>query len=167
MLGKLENAEIEEVLKNQNLGRIGCHSDGLTYIVPVSYTYDGNDVFVFSKDGLKVDMMRKNPGVCFEVENFLNMGNWKTVIAWGTFEEIVDFEEREKALHLLLDRRFPIISSETARIHIDWPFKPEDVNSIEGVVYRIHLEKKTGRFENMKGVSTVSKAFLAPFDSFY
>jgi len=42
MLGKLTMAEIEEVIKHQIVGRIGCHANGMTYRVPVSYAYDGD-----------------------------------------------------------------------------------------------------------------------------
>jgi nitroimidazol reductase NimA-like FMN-containing flavoprotein (pyridoxamine 5'-phosphate oxidase superfamily) len=37
MFGKLNHDQIEEVLKNQFIGRIGCHADGITYVIPVSY----------------------------------------------------------------------------------------------------------------------------------
>jgi len=167
MLGKLDNSEIEEVLKEQFLGRIGCHANDLTYIVPVSYAYDGRFIYGISKnDGFKLDLMRKNPKICFEVERIENMANWKTVIAWGTFEEVSDPAERKEALHLLLDRNLPSVSSETVHLSPDWPFKPEDANSIEGVVYRVELKDKTGRFESKKEV-TQSKSFERPVDGLY
>jgi nitroimidazol reductase NimA-like FMN-containing flavoprotein (pyridoxamine 5'-phosphate oxidase superfamily) len=40
MIGDLNFKEVEEVLKDQLIGRIGCHSNGVTYIVPVSYAYN-------------------------------------------------------------------------------------------------------------------------------
>src|SRR4051812_33744329 len=124
MLGKLNNEEIEEVLKVQLLGRIACHADGLTYIVPVSYAYDGKFVYVRSKEGMKIDIMRKSPKICFEVENLRDMGNWQTVIAWGTFEEITNSTERKEALVKLNSRQLPMISSETTRLSLHWPFEP-------------------------------------------
>lgn len=151
MLGKLNDTEIEEVLYEQFIGRIGCSANDLTYIVPVSYAYDGKHLYIRSKSGMKVDIMRKNSNVCFEVEAFINMANWRTVIAWGNFEEITKPEEREQALKKLLHRHFPLIVSENAKFTPHWPFEPADVNAIEGVVYRIDLKEKTGRFENTEG----------------
>jgi hypothetical protein len=36
MFGRLNLEEIDELLHQQIIGRIGCHSDGVTYIVPIS-----------------------------------------------------------------------------------------------------------------------------------
>lgn len=160
MLGKLNSDQIEEVLKHELLGRIGCHADGITYIVPISYAYDGKFVYARSKDGMKIDIMRKNPKVCFEVEAFQNMGNWKTVIIWGEFREINAVEERKHALQMLQNRHLPLISSETTHISTEWPFQPADINTIEGVVFSISVNEKTGRFEIHGGVDEVSQPFL-------
>lgn len=162
MLGQLNNSKIEEVLKGQVIGRIGCHADDVTYIVPVSYAYDGQYVYVRSKDGLKVEIMRKSPKVCFEVEAIHDMGNWETVIAWGTFEEISDIEERKAALKKLNDRRLPAVNSELSRLSSQWPFEPADLNKIEGVVYRIELKEKTGRFETQEGANSIVNAYFYP-----
>ena len=150
MLGKLNNTKIEEVLHEQILGRIGCHANDVTYIVPTSYAYDGNYIYAHSKNGMKLDIMRENPKVCFEVEVFSHMADWKTVIVWGRFEEITDVDERKKALQILHNRHLPLIPSETVKLSQYWPFTPADLNSIGGTVYRIVIEEKTGRFENME-----------------
>jgi nitroimidazol reductase NimA-like FMN-containing flavoprotein (pyridoxamine 5'-phosphate oxidase superfamily) len=147
MIGKLDYAEIEEVLQDQVVGRIGCHADGITYIVPVSYAYNDPYVYIHSIEGKKVDMMRENSEICFEVDELKDMANWKSVIAWGTFEELKESEERDKGLKLLLDRSLPLISSETTHLGREWPFSNINANEIEGIFYRIKLKEKTGRFE--------------------
>lgn len=164
MLGELNNNEIEEVLKEQYLGRIGCHADGITYIVPVSYAYDGRYVYVRSKNGMKIEIMRKSPEVCFEVEAVHTMGEWKTVVAWGTFEEITEKVERINALQKLNNRHLPLITSELSRLSSVWPFEPGNLNEIEGVVYRLDLKKKTGRFENQVGANSMANAYFSPFN---
>ena len=150
MLGKLNNTEIEEVLHNQILGRIGCSANDVTYIVPTSYAYEDNYIYAHSKNGKKLDIMRENPKVCFEVEAFSHMADWKTVIVWGRFEEITDALERKNALQILHRRHLPLIPSETVKLSQYWPFTPGDINSIGGTVYRIAIEEKTGRFENIE-----------------
>ena len=40
MLGSLSSKEIEDLLEAEVVARLGCHADGRTYVVPVSYTYD-------------------------------------------------------------------------------------------------------------------------------
>jgi uncharacterized protein len=148
MLGKLNTIDIEEVLNQEFIGRIGCHADGVTYIVPISYAYKDECIYGRTKEGMKVTMMRKNPKVCFEVAVMKDTANWKSVIAWGEFEELTENTERDKALRHLTDRALPLISSETTHLSPDWPFPLKNISSIEGIVFRIRLNEKTGRFES-------------------
>jgi hypothetical protein len=80
-----------------------------------------------------------------------DMANWQSVIAWGEFEELKQPDERKMALQKLNERILPLISSETVRLSPQWPFLPEDADSIKGIVYRIRLKEKTGRFEKSTG----------------
>jgi len=148
MFGNLNHEEIEEVLHSQLLGRIGCHADNTTYIVPISYAYDGENIYVCTREGMKVDIMRKNPNVCFEVENMSNMANWKSVICWGEFEEVLQQTDRQQALEKLQDRILPSFPSATTKLSPEWPFRTADTDQITGLVFRIRLTRKTGRFES-------------------
>jgi nitroimidazol reductase NimA-like FMN-containing flavoprotein (pyridoxamine 5'-phosphate oxidase superfamily) len=152
MFGTLGNDAIETILHHQIIGHIGCHATGTTYVVPVSYAYKHDCIYVRSEEGMKIDMMRQNPRVCFEVYRMENMGNWQCVISWGDFEEITDEEERAAALHILLKRNLPIIVSKTVQISDEWPFMPDNVNEIKGVVFRIKLHTKTGRYERTEEI---------------
>lgn len=147
MFGELTRKEIEEVLARQIVGRIGCHADGRTYIVPISYAYDGEFIIAHTVEGLKIQMMRSNPGVCFEVDVFENMANWKSVISWGIFEEIENNYERNLAIQKLSKRIFPEISSKTVQLSPQWPFRPDEPDKIPGIFFRIRLYEKTGRYE--------------------
>jgi nitroimidazol reductase NimA-like FMN-containing flavoprotein (pyridoxamine 5'-phosphate oxidase superfamily) len=152
MLGALTAKEIEEVLTGQYLGHLGCHANDVTYVVPISYVYDGDYIYSHAEEGKKIMMMRKNPKVCLQVEHMDDMANWKSVVAWGEYEELKDPAERHAALNKLLGRRLPYISSKTVQLSSQWPFAQEDTSNIKGIVYRIKLGKKTGRFE--KGEET-------------
>jgi len=140
VLGQLSTQEIDQVLMTATVGRIGCHNDGVTYVVPVTYAYDGSRILAHSAEGLKVRMMRDNPFVCFEVEDVANLGNWKSVIAWGTFHELHDTEALA-AMGLLIEKNKSEIMSETAM-----PQQREKAPE-RAVVYAIELNDKTGRFE--------------------
>lgn len=147
MLGKLNADEIEDLLKGQIIGRIGCHADDTTFIVPISYVYDGEYLYAHTREGLKLRLMRKNPKVCFEVDLMQDMANWKSVIAFGEFEELTDPADRIKGLQLLVNRILPLVSSETTHLFSDWPFTSENFDEIKGIVFRIRLASKSGRFE--------------------
>jgi len=151
MFGKLNTEEIEQVLMHQVVGRLGCHADDITYVVPVSYAYDGRFIYGRSFEGMKIDMMREDPKVCFQVDIMNNMSDWQSVIAWGTYEELKNPTERNEALQQLMDRRLPLLSSETTHLSPVWPFTPHDISEIKGIVFRILVTKKTGRFEKKYG----------------
>ena len=146
MFGKLTPVEVEQLLKQQLIGRIGCHADGLTYVVPISYAYDG--VYIYSRtfEGMKINMMRKNPNICFEVEDTKNLSNWQTVVAWGSFEELPEGPQRREAVRVLESRKLPAVSSETMHLGAIWPFGSED-DHVDGIIFRVRLEQKTGRYE--------------------
>lgn len=147
MFGKLNENEIETVLKNQLIGRLGCHADNVTYVVPISYAYDGTYIYGRTFEGMKVNMLRKNPRVCFQADIMENMANWQSVIAWGDFEIVTETADRKKALEVLGNRVLPLVSSETTHLSPIWPFMPDDMENIKGLVFRIKLMEKTGRFE--------------------
>ncbi len=151
MIGQLSSTEIESLLQTQIIGRIGCSNNDSMYVVPISYAYDGKYIYCHSYQGKKIDLMRKNPKVCFQVDEMKDMANWKSVIVWGDFEELTDKEEIKKALKVLLERRLPVISSITTHLGKAWPFSVEDVNTlnnIPGIVFRISLKERTGKFES-------------------
>jgi len=147
MLGKLTMPEIEKLLTEEVVGRIGCTDGHMVYVVPISYAYDGEYIYCHTHEGLKVDIMRQNPTVCFEVDRLQNMANWQSVVAHGRFEELVDETLRNDALQRLHGRVLPLVSSETTHLSKDWPFQPTELCKIQGVTFRIRLEGKTGRFE--------------------
>jgi nitroimidazol reductase NimA-like FMN-containing flavoprotein (pyridoxamine 5'-phosphate oxidase superfamily) len=142
MVGELNRSEVEDVLRAHVIGRLGCHAFGRTYVVPITYAYDGRYVYAHSDEGMKLHMMRENPHVCFEVDHMDDLANWRSVIAWGTFEEVRAPHERAEALDLLIDRIAP-------HLHDTPPGSSAHPHAgmKDAVLYRIALETKTGRFE--------------------
>lgn len=144
--------QIEAVLHAAVIGRIGCHTAGRTYVVPVTYAYLDGCVYGHSAAGLKVQMMRANPAVCFEVEQVDDLANWRSVIAWGTFEELRG-DDAASGMKVLMDRLMPVLASATAypgpgRGPHGAPAAPgADHAPPEAVLYRIRLAEKSGRFE--------------------
>lgn len=104
MIEELTPDEVDAFLREEVVGRVGCHSDGRTYVVPVFFAYDGAAFFVQTLEGLKVDLMRANPEVCFEVDRYEpDTGSWRSAIAEGRYEEL-DASGAEHALALLRER---------------------------------------------------------------
>jgi nitroimidazol reductase NimA-like FMN-containing flavoprotein (pyridoxamine 5'-phosphate oxidase superfamily) len=142
----LTASQIDEVLRSEAVGRIGCHADGRTYVVPVLYAYDGTSVYGHTNDGMKLRMLRSNPSVCFEVDRVERLTDWRSVVAWGRFEEL-DGAEADFAEQLLIDRLRPLLPGAIAQ-----PTRPgqaggRPAGTVErrAVVYRIVLSERTGR----------------------
>ena len=130
----LTRDEIDELLRTQVVGRIGCHVEGLTYVVPLIYAYDGDAVYIASIEGQKIEMMRANPSVCFEVDSYGPEG-WRSVIAQGVFEELYA-AEKPKALELLRER---FTQDGVA------PSRTPETNGRPAVCFRIAFRDVTGR----------------------
>jgi nitroimidazol reductase NimA-like FMN-containing flavoprotein (pyridoxamine 5'-phosphate oxidase superfamily) len=144
MLGELTAPEIEELLGAEAIARIGCISEGRVYVVPVTYVYDGTYVWGHAMDGAKLRAMRAGPNVCIEVEHVDDLSNWRSVIAWGAFEECVD-ADWDAGMALLLARIMPLLTFPPNE-------PPPDLSALRrGSVYRIRLHEKTGRFEATAG----------------
>jgi nitroimidazol reductase NimA-like FMN-containing flavoprotein (pyridoxamine 5'-phosphate oxidase superfamily) len=156
VLGELTPEQIEVVLRGAVIGRLGCHVDGRTYVVPITFAYDGECVYGHSALGLKVQMMRTNPDVCFEVEQVDDMANWRSVIAWGTYEELRG-SDAATGMQTLVGRLLPLMTSATSQpTHGLAPTGTDetataahrsDTAGHEAIIYRIRLHERTGRFE--------------------
>ena len=71
--------------------------------MPVIYVWADGCVYVQSIEGRKIAMMRAQPHVCFEVDEYEPDGSWRSVILEGTYEEL-EGGRAEAALALLVQR---------------------------------------------------------------
>ena len=147
MFDVLNKEQIKEVITNNFIGHLGCHADGKSYVVPISYAFDGIHIYARTFEGLKVDMIRKNPQVCFQIDSMVGMNDWQSVIIWGKVEELIYKTEREKGLNVLLSRALPNVSSDTVKFSPEWPFPTSDLSKIEGIIFRISIDEITGKCE--------------------
>ncbi|GCC50387.1 pyridoxamine 5'-phosphate oxidase family protein [Chryseotalea sanaruensis] len=148
MLGTLSGEQIEHVLRNQIIGRIGCYAADEVYVVPVTYVFHEGYIYAHSKEGRKIKMMRKNPNVCFQIDTMENMTNWRSVIVWGVYEELKTESEQVAGMKIMMDRLMPLITSESVRPTQGNAHPPEIIEKgFKAVAYRIKVTKSTGRFE--------------------
>ena len=137
MIDELSRAKIDDLLRDQVVGRIGCHTGGLTYVVPVIYAYDGDGLYVASMEGQKTRMMRENPSVCFEVDEYDGAGSWRSAIVHGLYEDLDDTDAQTAVA--LLAARFGRAGGEgQARRHLG-------SDGTRTVCFRIRIRAVTGR----------------------
>jgi nitroimidazol reductase NimA-like FMN-containing flavoprotein (pyridoxamine 5'-phosphate oxidase superfamily) len=133
---ELSRSEIEEFLRGQRIARLGCHAGGTTYVVPLIYAYEDCAVVAVTTEGRKTAMLRENPCVCVEVDEYDadGKGSWRSVIAHGRCEELAG-DAVEPALALMRER----FARNAGRAAEPRPLGPNVV------VLRISLEEISGR----------------------
>jgi len=146
MLGELTKQQIENILLSQVMGRLACSDGKQPYVVPVTYTYDGEYIYGQTNEGTKLNILRKNPLVCFEVDTMTDMRNWQSAMAFGKFEELKD-EEAKQARQILFGRIFSLMTSDTIHNHEHEVITEIDKRLPKFVMYRIKIRETTGRFE--------------------
>ncbi|MFZ1687884.1 MAG: pyridoxamine 5'-phosphate oxidase family protein [Flavobacteriales bacterium] len=144
MIAELNNEQMDTVLRSECVCHLGCHADGETYVVPLTYAYDGSSFFCHSADGTKTRMMRKNPQVCVEVYCMQDMAHWQSVIAKATFVELEGADARD-ATDFLEQRLAPLMTTTTSGlIHSE---RGHDRKGAVPITFRLDLYDKTGRYE--------------------
>jgi nitroimidazol reductase NimA-like FMN-containing flavoprotein (pyridoxamine 5'-phosphate oxidase superfamily) len=148
MLGTLTDTQIDNLVSSQVTGRLGCVADEKVYIVPINYVYKNSTIYAHSAPGRKIDMMRKNPNVCFQIDDIRNIFRWESVILWGTFQEITDPEKKQQAMQGIIHRLMPLVNSPSGHPSHGITANENDLGSkIDLIVYQINITEKTGKFE--------------------
>lgn len=147
MIGKLSDQQMQTILQQNMMGRIGCCSNTKILVVPVCYAYNGKAIIAHSAEGMKINIMRNHPQVCFEVDVITSLTHWESVIIWGQYQEILDEKEKFYSMKYLMSRLLQFTESE--KIH---QVKEDDNghfnSNIRPVIYRISIDEMTGRFEH-------------------
>jgi uncharacterized protein len=147
---ELTDEESDDVLRRQLYGHLGCTlPNSRVLVVPVTYAYHDGAILSFSYPGQKIDALRRNPSVCFQVEECLYEGTWRSVIVWGTYEELSGDKQlvAVKTLFASLRRDHgiplsPLYKPAARAAHQSASAAQGDT---EPVFYRIRIEQKTGR----------------------
>lgn len=112
----MSKEKCEELLPFEDYGRLATAGmDSVPYITPVNYVCSDNAIYIHTGfTGRKLENIRHNPRVCFEVSRNVSlytsdracgfsMRYW-SVIVTGTAEEIPDISARRMAIALLMEK---------------------------------------------------------------
>jgi nitroimidazol reductase NimA-like FMN-containing flavoprotein (pyridoxamine 5'-phosphate oxidase superfamily) len=136
MINRLSEEASLSLLRGKRIARLGCLAGGEPYVVPLNYVFDDRSVLSHSLPGRKLTAMREHARVCVQVDDIRDLCNWKSVIAYGRYEEITEHAERVRALNRLL-ALFPQLTPVESRI-------AADAASPSPVVFRIRIDSITG-----------------------
>lgn len=131
--------EMQALLERVGFGHLGCAREGRPYVVPINYSYDPQNIYIFTTQGTKTDFMDANPQVCLQVEEIEDPLHWQSVMVTGTAERITAQEEQERAMQLITQSN-PTLQPAINATRIDvWG----RANSVR--IYRIHPDMIDGR----------------------
>lgn len=117
------------MLRDGKIGHLGCISDSYPYVVPIHYLVEGDHIYAHSLPGRKIDALRANPRVCFQVDRVRDECHWRSVIAYGVYKESLDSEERRRMLEKFFDK-YPTLTPVESSIASDAAAPPIIVFSI-------------------------------------
>jgi nitroimidazol reductase NimA-like FMN-containing flavoprotein (pyridoxamine 5'-phosphate oxidase superfamily) len=103
---EMTEEEVKQFLTCARVGRLGLSIKGRPYIIPLGFACGDRKIFFHTcSKGLKMQALRENPRVCFEVDEALSDASmYKSVIVFGTAEILEDREEMIPYLQKLIDK---------------------------------------------------------------
>jgi nitroimidazol reductase NimA-like FMN-containing flavoprotein (pyridoxamine 5'-phosphate oxidase superfamily) len=136
---EMTNKEMEAVLRRVGYGHLACARDNRPYIVPIHYAYDKPNIYVYTTEGMKTDIIKDNPQVCLQIEEVVGNDDWRSIVVNGDAEQITDRNEREEAVKLILSINPTLTPAISIRWMDDW------VRENREIVYCIKPGIVTGR----------------------
>ena len=150
MIGILSTEEIELLLKEKVVGHLGCNDGYNTYVYPINYVYDGHFILCHTTPGVKLEIMRRNNRVCFQVEDNKDCVHWRSVMVQGFFQEQEEERDRYTTMKFFAGKNLHQKISQSALLH-HTTFNGTHNNRPESnrpVFYRIVIDEKSGRYED-------------------
>ncbi len=141
MLNKLSDEESQKLLERNRLGRLSCVlENGEPYVVPVNYLFENGSLYVHSLRGQKISALRSNPKLCLQTDEISDDElEWKSVIAFGEFDEVKNAMERQRHLDRFYEA-FPRFTPVEAKLD-----KKEAAGDV--VIFRVNISRMTGLAE--------------------
>ena len=111
--------EVEEILSNALVGRLGTCLNNIPYITPVNFVYDKDKVYFHSAlEGRKIENINSNPNLCFEIDKVISIipgkqrpcastTEYKSIIIFGDIQIVTDVKEKTFALNKLIEKYAP------------------------------------------------------------
>ncbi len=145
-------SEIDEIIRGCEVCRLGFAAGGAPYVVPVAFGYDGGSLYFHTaRKGKKIDCIRENPRVCFEMDRDVQLiahkmdpcewgFSFESVIGHGVVVEVFETEEKVHGLNQIMSHYSGA----------EWRFKPMAVDKTR--VWRIPVESVTGKRSDKKAM---------------
>ena len=104
---------LEEILGNAIICRMAMLDGDLPYIIPFNYGYQEGCIYIHSApEGQKIELLQKNPMVCFEVEDRMEItkgdqacdwsSRYRSIVGYGNVEILSDAASKQQGLEVIM-----------------------------------------------------------------
>jgi nitroimidazol reductase NimA-like FMN-containing flavoprotein (pyridoxamine 5'-phosphate oxidase superfamily) len=138
-------ALLETIMRKAQVCRLGLSLNDVPYVVPVNFGHKGDRIYFHSSlKGMKIDILKQNNRVCFEMECDVELVpgetacDWTTkfysIIGFGKAHIVADYSEKLEGLAIIMEHYTGTAMHQ---------FPEEKVN--KAAIVRIDIESMTGK----------------------
>ncbi|MEM3565957.1 MAG: pyridoxamine 5'-phosphate oxidase family protein [Candidatus Bathyarchaeia archaeon] len=116
VMGKIidSKSEMEEIFKKAKVGRLGMCLNNKPYIIPIGFVYHKGKIYFHSANrGRKIRIMKMNPYVCFEVDEYELIPNqdpckftfqYRSALAFGEVRFLKARKDKLEILNAMINK---------------------------------------------------------------
>lgn len=136
---------IQEIFLNAKICRIGMLDNGFPYVLPFNYGFKDDKIYIHcALKGKKIDLLRENSRVFFEIEQTAEIvkhskackwaSTYRSVVGYGNIEIINDFVQKKHGLEI-------IMAHNGAPHLVD--FEPKQIDSV--LILKLNIDSLTAK----------------------
>jgi uncharacterized protein len=139
-IDEMSSKEIYELLRKIGYGHLGFIHEGKPYVMPMHYYLEGEEIYMFTTEGMKTHDIDASPEICLQVEEVIDDPlHWRSVIVAGEAKRLTEKVEIDRVRTLIKEVN-PTLSPAINRTWIDSWGRAEVV-----AIYRVYPSEMSGR----------------------
>ena len=139
-----DRSAIEEIISRSKVCKLALCDGRIPYIVPMCFGFKDNTLFFHSAPkGKKIDILKKNPNVCFEFDILTQViqsakackwgMKYKSVIGFGTASFIAEDNLKRQAFDIIMNQ------------YADGSFLYEEASLKSAIIIKVDIHSMTGK----------------------
>ena len=139
-----DRSAIEEIISRSKVCKLALCDGRIPYIVPMCFGFKDNTLFFHSAPkGKKIDILKKNPNVCFEFDILTQViqsakackwgMKYKSVIGFGTASFIAEDDLKRQAFDTIMNQ------------YANSSFLYEEASLKSAIIIKVEIHSMTGK----------------------
>jgi nitroimidazol reductase NimA-like FMN-containing flavoprotein (pyridoxamine 5'-phosphate oxidase superfamily) len=139
-----DKTSLEEIISRSKVCKLAMCEGDIPYIVPMCFGFRNHTLYLHSAPkGKKIEILKKNPNVCFEFEIFTQIiqsakackwgMKYRSVIGFGTAGFITDDDLKRDAFDVIMNQ------------YSDETFSYEEASLKSAIIIKVEIRSMTGK----------------------